>query len=77
MPDLIVERDGGIVRATLNRPERKNALTYALFDELRALFDEVEASPTDRALVLRGLMRMDRLLPLPFGTSLLMKGVKK
>jgi 2-(1,2-epoxy-1,2-dihydrophenyl)acetyl-CoA isomerase len=54
VPDLIVERDGGIVRATLNRPERKNALTYALFDELRALFDEVEASPTDRALVLRG-----------------------
>jgi enoyl-CoA hydratase/carnithine racemase len=54
MSDLIVERSGGVVFATLNRPERKNALTYALFDELGALFDVVGSSPDDRALVLRG-----------------------
>jgi enoyl-CoA hydratase/carnithine racemase len=55
LPDLIVERAGGVVTATLNRPERKNALTYHLFDALRELFEEVDASDDDRALVLRGL----------------------
>jgi 2-(1,2-epoxy-1,2-dihydrophenyl)acetyl-CoA isomerase len=55
LPDLIVERHDGVVRATLNRPERKNALTYRLFDELRALFEEVDAAPEDRVLVLQGV----------------------
>ena len=55
MPDLIVERADGVVRATLNRPERKNALNYQLFDDLAALFTEVDASEEDRALVLCGL----------------------
>ncbi len=54
MPDLIVERADGVVRATLNRPQRKNALTYALFDELGALFEEVDRTEADRVLVLRG-----------------------
>jgi 2-(1,2-epoxy-1,2-dihydrophenyl)acetyl-CoA isomerase len=55
LPDLIVERADGVVRATLNRPERKNALTYQMFDELATLFAEVDATGSDRALVLRGL----------------------
>jgi enoyl-CoA hydratase/carnithine racemase len=55
LPDLIVERADGVVRATLNRPERKNALNYQLFDDLAALFEQVETSDEDRALVLRGL----------------------
>jgi enoyl-CoA hydratase/carnithine racemase len=54
LPDLLVERANGVVHATLNRPERKNALSPALFDELRALFDEVDATESDRALVLTG-----------------------
>jgi len=35
--------------------ERQNALTYQLFDALRALFEEVEASDADRVLVLQGV----------------------
>jgi enoyl-CoA hydratase/carnithine racemase len=54
LPDLLVERANGVVHATLNRPERKNALNFALFDELRALFDEVDRNEADRALVLTG-----------------------
>jgi 2-(1,2-epoxy-1,2-dihydrophenyl)acetyl-CoA isomerase len=54
LPDLIIERAGGVVTATLNRSERKNALTYALFDALGALFDEVSTNEADRVLVLRG-----------------------
>jgi enoyl-CoA hydratase/carnithine racemase len=54
LPDLIVERADGIVRATLNRPSRKNALTFELFDALGELFAEVERNDGDRVLVLRG-----------------------
>lgn len=54
MPDLIIERAGGVVTATINRPARKNALTYAIFDALGCLFDEVSSSDFDRVLVLRG-----------------------
>lgn len=55
MPDLIVERADGVVRATLNRPDRKNAITLELFDALRSLCDEVDANDADRALVLKGV----------------------
>lgn len=54
MPDLIVERANGVVRATLNRPERKNAMSLALFDALGALFNEVDGRDEDRAVVLLG-----------------------
>ena len=53
---------------------------YLYSKRLRRPYPVAESADTwqrpFRALVLRGLMRMDRLLPLPFGTSLLMKGVK-
>ena len=58
MPDLIVERADGVVRATLNRPERKNALT--LPDVRRRWPRSSPRStppPADRALVLRGAAR--------------------
>ena len=51
---LIVERDGGIVHVTMNRPERKNAANAAMWNELLRVFREVAASPTDRVLVLTG-----------------------
>jgi 2-(1,2-epoxy-1,2-dihydrophenyl)acetyl-CoA isomerase len=54
LPDLIVERANGVVQATLNRPERKNAMSLALFDALGALFAEVDERDEDRAVVLIG-----------------------
>jgi enoyl-CoA hydratase len=51
---LVVGRDGGVVSLRLDRPERRNALTLALLEdlqrELRALADDVDA----RAVVLSG-----------------------
>jgi 2-(1,2-epoxy-1,2-dihydrophenyl)acetyl-CoA isomerase len=44
----------GIVTLTMNRPEKKNAMNAAMFDELLAAFREVDASPTDRVLVITG-----------------------
>lgn len=51
---LQVVRAGGVVNATLDRPERRNALSLTMFHELRALADEVARAPGDRVLVLRG-----------------------
>jgi 2-(1,2-epoxy-1,2-dihydrophenyl)acetyl-CoA isomerase len=50
----IVERAGGLVTVTLNRPKRKNAISAAMWNELDAVFAEVEVDPTLRALVLTG-----------------------
>ena len=54
MAVLLVERSDGIVTATMNRPEVRNALDAELFEALRALFVEVGDRPDDRVLVLTG-----------------------
>jgi enoyl-CoA hydratase/carnithine racemase len=51
---VVVERADGVVTLTMNRPRRKNALTRAMLEELRARFEEVERSAEDRVLVLAG-----------------------
>ena len=43
-----------MVTITLDRPERKNAINEPMWDELRAVFDEVGRHPTDRVLVITG-----------------------
>src|SRR4249920_1348953 len=55
METLVLERaDDGVVTLTLNRPERKNAMNAAMFNELLGVFREVDASTTDRVLVVTG-----------------------
>ena len=55
METLRVDRSAnGVVTLTLNRPEKKNAMNRAMFDELLAVFREVDASETDRVLVITG-----------------------
>ncbi len=55
METLLVERaPNGVVTLTLNRPERKNAMNAAMFDELLAVFRDVDASTSDRVLVITG-----------------------
>lgn len=51
---LLVERSGGVVTATMNRPEVRNALDAELFEALRALFVEVGERDDDRVVVLTG-----------------------
>ena len=52
--DLIVERNGPVWLAVLNRPDRLNALDARLAYELIALFDQVNQDPSVGALVLTG-----------------------
>lgn len=51
---LVVERSGGVVQVTMNRPHRKNALDTAMIRELRETFEQVERRSGDRAMVLTG-----------------------
>ncbi len=55
MKTLIVERDErGVVSVQLNRPEKKNAIDYRMFQDLLEVFDEMSRSDTGRVLVLSG-----------------------
>ena len=49
---LLIERRDDRVLATLNRPERRNAIDLATIDALHALCAELEADP--RTLILTG-----------------------
>ena len=46
--------EGRVGVITLNRPERKNPLTFESYAELRELFRQLEAEPSVRAVVLNG-----------------------
>jgi 2-(1,2-epoxy-1,2-dihydrophenyl)acetyl-CoA isomerase len=54
METLIVERQGGVVTVTMNRPERKNAANGVMLTELPAVFAEVERNAQDRVMILTG-----------------------
>lgn len=55
MKKVIVHRyENGIVWATINRPEKRNAIDYGVMDELRAIIQEVSSQPEDKILVISG-----------------------
>jgi enoyl-CoA hydratase/carnithine racemase len=51
---VLVENRGPVVLITLNRPEKLNALDYALIDRLMGILDAVEQDDAVRAIVLTG-----------------------
>jgi enoyl-CoA hydratase/carnithine racemase len=51
---LLVDRAGGIVTVTMNRPEKKNAVDGVMFDELLATFREIAGNEQDRAVIVTG-----------------------
>ena len=52
--NIRLERDGAVARLTLNRPERRNALTHDMMVELEHAFAQVRDDADCRVLVLRG-----------------------
>src|SRR4051794_9547940 len=54
METLQVERAGGVVTVTMNRPEKKNAINPTMTAELTGTFIEIGENPDDRVLVLKG-----------------------
>lgn len=55
---VLIERDGGVARLVLNRPEAGNAIDMALADALARAADDVAADPSVRCVVLTGAGRM-------------------
>ena len=51
---LLVRVDSPAARITLNRPEKRNALSLALMEELIAALEEVGTDPEARAIVIEG-----------------------
>lgn len=51
---ITCDRADGVVTVTIDRPAKKNALTYAHFRRLAEIFDEVAHEVDDRVLVIRG-----------------------
>jgi enoyl-CoA hydratase/carnithine racemase len=52
--NVIITRSGNVLEIRLNRPEKKNALTRAMYDAMADAFAQVDADPTLRAALLTG-----------------------
>lgn len=52
--ELLFERDGAIATVTFNRPEARNAMTWAMYDGLVNACETVDADPSIRVMILRG-----------------------
>jgi len=51
MSDIITERNGGILRIELNRPDKKNALTAAMYTHLAEIFNEAAKDDETRVVL--------------------------
>jgi enoyl-CoA hydratase/carnithine racemase len=49
---LLIESEEGVVKLTLNRPEKRNALSFALLSELERALAKIGADPGARVVVL-------------------------
>src|SRR5262249_18806585 len=54
MSDIVTERSNGILRVELNRPERKNALTGAMYTRLAEIFNEAAEDEETRVVLWHG-----------------------
>ena len=51
---LLTERDGHVLVVTMNRPDRRNALSLEMMDGMSAAWDEANSDPDIRVVVLTG-----------------------
>ena len=52
--DLLYEVEGGIGRITFNRPQARNAFTFAMYERLAAICEQANADRSLKVLVLQG-----------------------
>jgi enoyl-CoA hydratase/carnithine racemase len=52
--EVLIDVDGGVATVTLNRPDKRNAMSLALLDGLRAAMDDLDARADVRVVVVRG-----------------------
>jgi enoyl-CoA hydratase/carnithine racemase len=51
---VVISRTDGVLEIRLDRPEKKNALTRAMYDAMADAFEQVDADPTLRVALLTG-----------------------
>jgi enoyl-CoA hydratase/carnithine racemase len=54
MSDIKVDLDGPVATVTMNRPEQRNAVTYAMWQELARTFHDLAHDPQVLAIILTG-----------------------
>src|SRR5882762_8302653 len=54
MTEILVQRDGTIATVVLNRPDKLNALTRAMWVQLAQVFRQLHAEDQVRCIVIRG-----------------------
>jgi enoyl-CoA hydratase/carnithine racemase len=52
--DLIYAVEDGIARVTFNRPQARNALTFAMYEQMASICGSINADPSIKALILTG-----------------------
>jgi enoyl-CoA hydratase/carnithine racemase len=52
-PPVTVELDGGVLRVTMDRPEKKNALTQAMYGAMADALDRAESDDAVRVVLIR------------------------
>lgn len=52
--DLVYETHDGIARITFNRPQARNALTFAMYERLAEICESIEHDRTTKVLILTG-----------------------
>lgn len=54
MSDVLIETRDGVLRVTMNRPDKKNALTGPMYDTMTAALKDAERTDSVRAILLEG-----------------------
>src|ERR1700694_5748013 len=52
--DLLYNVEDGIARLTFNRPQARNALTFAMYERMAVICETVNADPSIKAMILPG-----------------------
>ena len=48
---LLIQRNGSILELTMNRPDKKNALTLAMYNQLTDALKSADADPKVRVIL--------------------------
>ena len=52
--EIVVTENAGVLEISIRRPERKNALTHAMYTAINKAFEHAEATPSVRAVLMTG-----------------------
>ena len=52
--DLLYSVEGGIARLTFNRPQARNALTFAMYEQMASICESINSDRSIKALILTG-----------------------